>query len=351
MRHALLPISPRVISFKRYLDRREDELYQVALDSYRAAIQAIQDSGSQAHPQFADEFQQGLARLRQRLTDEVSAEALTETQEQLETQLAAWGAKGQGYLQQKTEEVKEILLALAQMTAKASERDANLTGRLGDFTTHLETIAGLDDLSKLRSAVLSSAGDLKVYAEKVRAESRESIEKLKAEITFYQNKLEEVEQLAATDALTGLPNRRQVEQALEKRARAKRPFSIAIFDLNGFKPVNDSLGHNAGDDLLKQFSHELKSRFRQTDVVGRWGGDEFIAVLDGGLAEAETYLDRVRNWVFGQYTLTVNGVNHKVDVSASVGLAEFRAGETAAQLIERADTAMYAEKAKVKSKR
>ena len=337
-----------MFSFKKYLDGPEVELYQVAVDCYRAAIDAIERHGARAHPQFADDVQRDLAPLSQRLAVGVSPEALVETQRQLEKHLEAWGARGNAYLQEKTTEVREILLALAQMTAKAAERDDGLAGRLTHFTTHLENLARLDDLAQLRTAVLSSAGDLKKYTEQVRTESRETIARLKAEIARYQSKLDEMEHLAGTDELTGLPNRRQVEQALEARVHAQRVFSVALFDLNGFKPVNDTFGHNAGDELLRQFAQELKTRFRRSDVVGRWGGDEFIAVIDGVLGEAQSYLDRVRNWVFGRYTLNVNGVTHKVVVDAAIGIAEYQFGESVTQLLARADAAMYANKAQMK---
>ena len=119
-----------------------------------------------------------------------------------------------------------------------------------------------------------------------------------------------------------------------------------MLDLNGFKQVNDTYGHQAGDDLLKQFSTELRSASRATDVVGRWGGDEFIVVLDGNLTEAQSHVERMQKWVFGSYTLHW-GRGAKVEMNAALGLVEWQAGESIKEVLARADALMYKQKAEV----
>jgi diguanylate cyclase (GGDEF)-like protein len=119
---------------------------------------------------------------------------------------------------------------------------------------------------------------------------------------------------------------------------------MTMLDLNGFKQVNDTYGHLAGDNLLKQFATELRSASRSTDVVGRWGGDEFIVVLDGGLAEARPHIERLQKWVFGEYTIQVGPGAPKVSMDAAIGLVEWQPGETLKEVLGRADAAMYQEK-------
>ena len=87
----------------------------------------------------------------------------------------------------------------------------------------------------------------------------------------YQTKLEEAEEIAARDALTGLSSRLYVEGQIERRMGASATWSVAIVDIDGFKKVNDDYGHLTGDELLKQFSAELRSACRATDVIGRLG--------------------------------------------------------------------------------
>jgi diguanylate cyclase (GGDEF)-like protein len=119
---------------------------------------------------------------------------------------------------------------------------------------------------------------------------------------------------------------------------------VALLDLDGFKNVNDQLGHVAGDDVLRQFAGELKSACRSTDLLGRWGGDEFLVLLDGTITHAEAQMERVSKWVCGSYKLNRDKGRMVLRVRASIGLAEFKAPETMNQLLDRADAAMYLNK-------
>jgi len=131
---------------------------------------------------------------------------------------------------------------------------------------------------------------------------------------------------------------------LQRRIDAQKAFCVVMLDLNGFKQVNDTYGHQAGDDLLKQFSAELRSASRATDVVGRWGGDEFIVVLDGGLMEARSHVERMQKWVFGSYTLQTGPEGPKVESTAALGLVEWQPGEGIKEVLARADALMYKQK-------
>jgi diguanylate cyclase (GGDEF)-like protein len=122
-------------------------------------------------------------------------------------------------------------------------------------------------------------------------------------------------------------------------------FCTAIFDIDGFQRVNEKHGHWVGDQLLKQFAAELRSACRSTDIVGRWGGDEFIVVLDYGLQDAKPQIDRLSSWVSGAYKVPgrMNDLDIRVDVS--VGIAEHRPGERLQDLLDRVDADMKPHKA------
>ena len=152
--------------------------------------------------------------------------------------------------------------------------------------------------------------------------------------------------LATHDTLTGLPNRSALESHLEaqlKHDAAVRPFGLLFMDLDGFKEINDSFGHEAGDRLLCEVSKRLRELLPESVFVGRWGGDEFVIVLPPDSSEAqvrEAGQDIVTT--FGRSLRT--GAGH-VSVGASVGaVLAPRDGDHVSILLRRADAAMYAAK-------
>jgi len=142
-----------------------------------------------------------------------------------------------------------------------------------------------------------------------------------------------MERIARTDELTGLPNRRAWQEELPREmARAERsgrPLCVAMLDLDGFKELNDSLGHQAGDQLLKQVASSWTSVMRTSDFVVRFGGDEFAVLLpDCDLAMAEPMIDRL---------VQITPANQ----SCSVGLTQWSGSEDADALLALADVALY----------
>ena len=151
-----------------------------------------------------------------------------------------------------------------------------------------------------------------------------------------------VERQALVDGLTGLANRRATSDALHaEAARAERletPLSVALADIDGFKDVNDVHGHAVGDEVLRAFAEVLRETLRESDVAGRWGGEEFLLLLPGADKDGAAQLaDRVRLGLAARSIPSVPGLR----VTASFGVAEY-AGETnTEQLVAAADSALY----------
>lgn len=156
---------------------------------------------------------------------------------------------------------------------------------------------------------------------------------------------DELHLMALTDALTGLANRRafmdQLEQSHARAVRDNSPVCVLFCDVDHFKAINDTYGHAAGDQVLREVAGRLRHHFRTEDVVGRLGGDEFAVICENGSASTELLLGRLREVLSAPYA--VHG--QLISASVSVGMASPQYGETSAQLLERADSAMYLLKA------
>jgi diguanylate cyclase (GGDEF)-like protein len=156
--------------------------------------------------------------------------------------------------------------------------------------------------------------------------------------------LEQAERLASLDPLTGLFNRREIEARIARRLALGSPFCLVIIDIDHFKHINDQHGHLAGDELLRLVAQELRLVSREDDIIGRWGGDEFVLLFDGSFTNTKVKVQRMRPWVFGSYQIDISGGQIDVVVDASIGVAEWAPGETMLQVISRADAEMYRDK-------
>lgn len=149
--------------------------------------------------------------------------------------------------------------------------------------------------------------------------------------------------MATTDSLTGLFNRRHMieltEKVLARHNRQSSNLTLMLLDIDHFKQVNDQYGHDTGDRVLEAVTHLLKSSLREQDFIGRWGGEEFLAILpDANFSHAVESAERIRKAV---QALEMHCDGSKVRVTLSIGITQYRAGEALSVTIARADQALY----------
>lgn len=159
--------------------------------------------------------------------------------------------------------------------------------------------------------------------------------------TRYQ--LEHYEEKSVRDELTGLYNRRQIQAELEQAKlhadTRSVPFSICLIDIDRFKEINDTHGHLAGDTILREFSRVASESIRDTDILGRYGGDEFMQILrNTDVKGAVMHAERLR--VYAHF-LDFQKILPQKHISLSIGVAQYRSGEKITDLISRADSALY----------
>jgi diguanylate cyclase (GGDEF)-like protein len=346
----------KVISLKKYLDLDDrtstsepalaDPLLAAAMECYRGALLSVGRNAVLGSPSLGLELEKGLQGLERRLAFNPTAESVKWAQTQVEIQLQEWGARTADHLKAKSDEVKEVLIALARTAESVGNRNQSYSGQFKDLTARLEKIGNLDDITEIRSSLVQRVTELKTSVDQMTRDSQDLVAHLQAEVSTFQTRLKAVESLILKDELTGVANRRSLEERISWNIRNSHTFCVVMLDLNGFKQVNDKHGHQAGDDLLKQFATELQMNTRSGDLVGRWGGDEFVVLLLCNAAGAAFHVGRIREWVFGKYTVTTGANRRTVELhmDASIGMAEWHSGTTIEQLLADADAAMYRDK-------
>ncbi|GEM_PF-809237 len=217
-------------------------------------------------------------------------------------------------------------------------------GMKGDIHSILDRLADLID-----TAMTADGGafvDVEIACDEMRralGQLRLFADKTDTQLTELATQVAEMRSLATRDPLTGIFNRRGFEYELNRTMATHRRSGehgvLVMVDLDGFKLVNDTYGHAAGDEVLCRVAQILQDNIRESDVVARMGGDEFAVLLAGasrsqGLVRAEE-LNRQLNNAFAQW----NG--RMLALSASLGFQAFGPNDTANKVLQRADAAMY----------
>src|SRR3981189_89541 len=152
-------------------------------------------------------------------------------------------------------------------------------------------------------------------------------------------------EMAITDALTGLYNRRYMEThvgSLVEQARSRgKPLTVLVLDIDYFKSINDTHGHDAGDDVLREFALRIRKSIRGIDLACRYGGEEFVVVMpEPDLGVATMVAERLRRRIASEPFLIQKGAR-SVEVTISIGIAALGSGDNAASVLKRADQALY----------
>lgn len=208
-----------------------------------------------------------------------------------------------------------------------------------------------DDL-KLVNVELAEEIAERIVVESELVDTKTDLAEARDDLSKAHIKTEEAQQIALQDALTGLPNRVSYEQHIDHGIiQAKRHgwgLAVLFIDIDRFKTINDSYGHDMGDQVLMMVANRLKSFLRDEDVVSRWGGDEFVCLLFEVKQEAEVTRLAEKMIIRIAEAWEYNGI--VLSISASIGIATYPAdGDTADVLFKKADAAMY--KAKGTEKR
>ncbi|HUO23825.1 MAG TPA: PleD family two-component system response regulator [Caulobacteraceae bacterium] len=209
-----------------------------------------------------------------------------------------------------------------------------------------------DDRARAIKALDLGVNDLlakPIDPQELAARARTQI-KRKRYTDFLRNNLDNSLELAVTDQLTGLHNRRymvgQLDALVQRAIRGGPPVAALLIDIDHFKKINDSFGHDVGDEVLREFGVRLATNVRAIDLPCRYGGEEFVAIMpDTALVDAERIADRIRRFIGGS-PFRVSGGADLLTVTISIGVAvTLGVGDTPEALLKRADEALYEAKA------
>ncbi len=258
--------------------------------------------------------------------------------------------------------IKQGLLKKSLVDAKSTlknlmttfiDRLGTITVSTGDYHQKIEGYSqkiastnNLNDLGHLLEDIMQDTRVIQVSAQRSHQElleSRHQVEIAEARISTLEKELSEVSEMVHQDQLTGALNRRGLDAAFDREAkrvdRSHNPLCVALLDIDNFKRLNDTMGHQVGDKALVHLCNVIKEALRPSDSVARYGGEEFIIILpDVALEEAAATVERLQRELTRQFFLHEND---RVLVTFSAGVAQLGENEAQQEVIARADKAMY----------
>ena len=342
-----------MISLRRYLDQSihrtgslvtEDCLAEIVLKAYCASLTQMGECGVDACPDLAPEFARSLKRIVESLGSLPARDSVIASEDAVRELLRGWGRQVSGHYDRKATDVRDLLLVMSRTAESLGNKDDRVARQIDGVTQQLKSIVSLNDVSRIRASVEASARELKDSLNRMTAEGKALVEHLRAEISTYQTKLEKAEHISSCDALTGLGSRRWIESRIQERIISGARFSIVLIDIECFHKVVETYGNLVGDLLLKEFARELRSSCRFTDVVGRWGSDEFVILLDDAGPDCRPQINRLRASICRRYHVPGRTGYVNVPLSVSMGMAECRPGEDVQILLSRADEELCRER-------
>ncbi len=249
-------------------------------------------------------------------------------------------------IEQEKEELKDIIFLMADSFKKFVGNSSNYAKHLDDFIDKLKETDNLDEIKKIKFEIIKATIEVKEKTDEIKKqllEANNAIKKSRERLEKLEQELEKTKEKTLYDGLTKAYNRAVFDDRIVKEiAKAKREnktLFLVMIDIDHFKNINDTYGHQTGDMVLKILTQQIKKVIRDIDFFARYGGEEFSLILpDLPLERAKEVAERIRVKIEKTKFLYKQ---EEVKVTISLGMAQLKNDDDAKSLIERADKALY----------
>jgi len=266
---------------------------------------------------------------------------LDEVDQEIKELIDSKDGNGKRELKQRQESSIKIVDAVAEVINDLDRSTKSHSRNLKDHEQKLKVMEKIVDLVEFKKLISNEIGQVR----ESNVSLQHKLTQAQQEVQTLQSQLTEITDLATIDELTGLYNRRALfSRLVEEHSRVERykeNFSLMIFDIDDFKQVNDTYGHQVGDAILKKLAHFLKGNLRTSDFISRFGGEEFIAILPSTEMEKARQVAEKMRHMLGKKVFEDKKGAIKIKITVSTGIAQCTPGDTIDNLIKRADDALY----------
>ncbi len=297
-------------------------------------------------PRTAD-FQTRVERLRKTLVTGMSSHELADTVDRVLQLCDTYFDDTRTILGERERELASVVQVLRETLADLAGQAKSFNVDLMRSTDRIGTLANVDDIRELKRLIASEARELKHAVVEKQRRDDVLFTQMSKRVDALQTQLAEAQKQAELDPLTEIANRRGFDRAIKEwsllAAKSKQPYSVAMIDIDDFKKINDTYGHQVGDRVLLCLAQRLVEDTADNQFVARVGGEEFAILfrattLESAVERMTAMLKRVAAL---EYVFKVDGVEQRLRFTCSAGVTEVNTGEGVDDTVKRADRALY----------
>ncbi len=264
---------------------KSDEMREFFLLSIRAMLQLLKEFALDQNEINSKGYKKQIDRITKRFVEETEVKPIRSRFSKAKEAILSFISNQKKYIKEREDEFKDIIELMSTAMITLNTENQEYHGNIYKQSEKIEKITLLDDIRKIRNALESEVSQMRklIRAKQTREDGR--MKALTQKVDVLNTELKKAKEEASTDGLTGAHNRlafdRHILDLVEKNTVRKTPFAILIIDIDDFKKVNDTYGHQTGDSILVSMTNKCKEAIRGDDFLGRYGGEEFVVVLPG----------------------------------------------------------------------
>jgi diguanylate cyclase (GGDEF)-like protein len=332
-----------LISIRKEMDESEQVAarFTALLKIFLELATAVPKVALPANPELFAQCAQQLEQVTVRLKERPPVEVIQGAGNVAIGQIDRICASNQSALDERDAAVKEVVAMVAKVISGFKSDGERHKSTLSNLADGFDALSRVEDVTELRRRLRHDVNALRESVETMRGDGEKSFCQFEADVAVFEQRLENARKDSGVDRLTGLGSRRTAELHLQKVASGQRPISLLLFDIEGFRKLNEDQGAQFGDKLLQALAHLLNTKFSDAGVLFRWAADEFLVIMEGVPAIAA---EQCRNlcWSFasGKYFASNNGTKVPLRAEVAFGIHQYVRGESIGQAYRQAREAL-----------
>ena len=328
-----------MISIRREMEESEQVAasFPALLKVFLELVTAVPKAALPANPELFAECEQKVEEATARLKQRAPVEVFQQAGDVALQQINRVCASNQAALDERDAAIKDVVAMVAKAIGGFKSDGERHKSTLSSLADGFESLSRVEDVTEIRRRLRQDVDSLRESVEAMRRDNEKSFHQFEADVTAFEQRLEKARKDSRTDRLTGLGSRRTAELHLRKIVSGERPIVLLLFDIEGFRKINEEQGTPFGDKLLQALAHSLEVKFSDAGTLFRWAADEFLVIVEGQPAiAAEQGRNVCHSFASGKYFAENNGAKVPLRAKVALGVHQYARGESIGQAYHRA---------------